>query len=143
MVIFEDTTIHMNRGDILSFDFSIPTEKVLNEETGEEEQKFYSFKKGDVLTFGAYSKKGMDKLSLLLKDFVVEEEETEKVYMSFTSEDMKIGPLINSPTKYWYEIQLNHEQTVLGYFMNGPQILMIYPEGSDIPLKKEEVEEVW
>lgn len=141
MTIFDGTTIQTNRGDKLIFDFLIPTEKIKDEQTGEDIQKFYSFQKGDVLTFGAYAKKKMSKEALLLKDFIVEEE-TESIHMSFTSEEMKIGPLIDKPTEYYYEIQLNHNQTVLGYFLDGPKIIELYPEGSDIPLKKEEVEEV-
>jgi len=46
----------------------------------------------------------------------------------------KIGDVINKPTDYWYEIEINPEtkpQTIIGYDENGEKILKLYPEGSD------------
>ena len=120
MFKIDGTTIKINRGDIMNFKFSIPLE------TGEN----HKFKVGDVLSFGVFGKKEMDELPLLYKEFIVEEEDTEKVSMSFTSEEMKFGELINKPTDYWYEIQLNGKQTVLGYDdVTGAKIIRLYPEG--------------
>lgn len=136
------TTIKINRGDKLLFGFSIPikTEPTADEEKTKEveEPKYYEFKVGDVLTFGVYKRKAMSEKALLLKDFKVEKDGTTEIVMEFDPEEMKIGDLINKPTQYWYEIQLNREQTVLGYDdITGAKILELYPEGSDIPLKNE------
>ena len=39
---------------------------------------------------------------------------------------------MNIPTEYWYEIELNNENTVIGYDNNGPKLFVLYPEGEDI-----------
>lgn len=120
------------------FAFSIPL-KSGDDNSENPEKKFYEFKAGDVLTFGVYNKKKMEDEALLLKDFEIEEDGTTKVIMKFSKKEMKIGPLIEKPTPYWYEIQLNHNRTVLGYDLDGAKILMLYPEGSDIPKTDEKV----
>lgn len=119
MFKIENTTIKINRGDKMSILFSIP----LNDNSN------YKFSAGDVLSFGVFGKKEMDELPLLYKEFTVLEA-TEKVAMDFTSDEMHIGELINKPTDYWYEIQLNNEQTVLGFDDDGAKIIRLYPEGS-------------
>lgn len=35
------------------------------------------------------------------------------------------------PAQYWYEIQLNKEQTILGFDDKGPKMFILFPEGSD------------
>lgn len=122
MFKIEGTTLKINRGDKMNIKFSIPMENGEN----------YKFKSGDVLSFGVFGKKAMDEEPLLYKEFTVQEDDIEKVAMDFTHEEMKIGSLINKPTDYWYEIQLNGEQTVLGYDTEGAKILKLYPEGMSI-----------
>lgn len=121
MFKIDGKTIKINRGDKMSILFSIPLD-----------EGNYKFKKGDVLSFGVFGKKEMDEAPLLYKEFIVETDETEKVPMDFTSEEMRIGELINKPTNYWYEIQLNGEQTVLGYDTDGAKIVLLYPEGAKV-----------
>lgn len=121
MFKIDGKTIKINRGDKMSILFSIPLD-----------EGNYKFKKGDVLSFGVFGKKEMDEAPLLYKEFIVEADETEKVPMDFTSEEMRIGELINKPTNYWYEIQLNGEQTVLGYDTDGAKIVLLYPEGAKV-----------
>ena len=61
-------------------------------------------------------------------------EETTTVNISLESDDTKIGNLVNKPTKYWYEIELNPDttpQTIVGYDLDGEKIFMLYPEGDD------------
>ena len=55
----------------------------------------------------------------------------EQMYVNIplTSEDTKIGDYINDKTKYWWEVELNGEQTLIGYDEDGPKIFMLYPEG--------------
>ena len=69
----------------------------------------------------------------MAKDTLVEEETT-TVNISLNSEDTKIGNLVNKPTKYWYEIELNPDtnpQTIVGYDLEGEKIFMLYPEGDE------------
>ena len=45
-----------------------------------------------------------------------------------------IGEVINKPTNYWYEIELNpntQPQTIIGYDEDGEKLFVLYPEGSD------------
>ena len=36
----------------------------------------------------------------------------------------------NATIEYWYEIELNDKQTIVGY-EEGPAILYLYPEGAE------------
>lgn len=112
--------ISINRGDIASIKLKIPME-----------EGFYEFQPDDVITFGVYEPNKYHKEAVILKEIVVEEP-TEKVTIELTSEDTRIGELINEPIPYWYEIQLNHEQTIIGYDDKGAKYFNLYPEGSDI-----------
>ena len=59
-------------------------------------------------------------------------EDTNIVDISLSSSDTTIGEMSNKPIEYWYEIQLNREQTIIGYDDNGPKLFMLYPEGEVI-----------
>lgn len=115
------TTIMVNRGNPLPLSLVLPISHTEN----------YVFQVGDVVKFAVYNKNRMSEEALLLKEFEVEQE-TEKFEFNITAEEMKIGELINKPVEYWYEVELNGEQTVLGYDTDGAKILKLYPEGSDI-----------
>lgn len=117
----ETKTIKVNRGDILPMTFSIPLD----------EEKNYTFKNGDKITFGVYEKKGYDKPALILKEVIVEEETT-TVDLSLTSGETKIGEISSKPVQYVYEIQLNEEQTVIGQDDDGDKIFELWAEGSNI-----------
>ena len=62
------------------------------------------------------------------------EEKTTSVNISLVSEDTKnICSYINSPTEYWYEVELNPEtapQTIIGYDKT-PAVFKLLPEGAD------------
>jgi hypothetical protein len=67
---------------------------------------------------------------------VVVTEECESVQIILTSEEMRIGDIINKPVDYWYEVELNPDTpytvTILGYTKEkGPKILSLTPEGGD------------
>lgn len=116
MFKIENKTIKINRGDIGTITLTIPD---------------HIFQKGDVITLGVYTKKGLQKESKLLKNVVVEEA-TASVDIPLTKEDTTIDEIQNKPITYWYEIQLNHEQTVVGYDDESTADFILYPEGSDI-----------
>lgn len=130
MRVIDGYTIKINRGDILPIKLVIP----VYEEDEHGQPVFdhnYIFRVGDKVDFGVYKKRRMSKDALLLKTIIVDEE-TEELNFVLSSEDMKIGPLINKPTEYWYEVELNDGQTIIGYDDEGPKIMMLYPEGSEI-----------
>lgn len=112
-----NTTIEVNRGNRLIFNF-----QVMN---GDE---VYTFDGTENITFAIYNKEALDKEPLIKKDFTPEQDTT-SIDIELTTEETRLGTLTNQPTIYWYEITLNNE-TVLGYDRNGAKLFVLYPEGS-------------
>lgn len=141
MRVIEGTTIRINRGDTLPLRLTIPiyetdedNEFILDEDGNRIIKSYYEFKEGDVVTFGIYNKRGLSDNALVLKTITVDTP-TIEVNFTLSSEEMKIGELINKPTDYWYEVQLddgNMVRTVIGYDTNGTKVLKLYPEGSEV-----------
>ena len=121
MRIIDGTTIKINRGNTLPLKLVIPISHTEN----------YMFQVGDEIMFGVYANKKMSDEALLLKRYIVEEP-AEEFEFTLSAEDMKFGDLINKPTDYWYEIELNGDQTVIGYDDEGAKILRLFPEGSEV-----------
>ena len=120
-VINEDKSIYLTRGDIANISVSA------NAEDGQ-----YTFRTGDVVRFKVFKRKDCTEV-VLTKDVVVEAETTE-VTVALDKDDTKIGDIINKPTSYWYEGELNPDtrpQTLIGYDDEGEKILRLFPEGSD------------
>lgn len=115
MFKIEEDIISLTRGDKCVIGFSI------NE---------YTFKVGDYVNFRVYKKNGLDSAPLLEKRVEVNEE-AESIDIELTSTETKIGELGNKVVEYWYEIELNGNQTVIGYDEKGAKKLMLYPEGAD------------
>ncbi len=90
----------------------------------------YTFRVGDKIEFKVYKNKGLNELPVLIKEIELDKE-TQNVDITLTKEDTKIGMLSNRENIYWYEIELNKEQTILGYDEFGPKQLILYPEGAD------------
>lgn len=130
MRVIDGYTIKINRGDILPIKLKIPV-YIENEEGEPVFDHYYQFQVGDKIDFSVYKRRRMSKDALLLKEIIVSEE-AEELNFILTSEDMKIGPLINKPTEYWYEVELNDKQTIIGYDDAGPKVMLLYPEGSEI-----------
>ena len=112
------TNILLTRGDKCTITLKV---------TPKENEEFI-FNPGDIISFSVYNKKGLDSEPLLLKETIVNES-TNIVDISLNGDDTKIGGLSNKPIEYWYEIQLNYDQTIIGYDNTGPKILTLYPEG--------------
>lgn len=125
--INEDLSIYATRGDSVFFEVS-----AAEDITGSS----YFFEAGDVLRLKVMQKKSPNNV-VLEKCFPVEEK-TDKVYILLAGEETKFGDIINKPTDYWYEIELNPytmPQTIVGYDDDGAKVFRLYPEGadSDIP----------
>lgn len=125
MLKIEGKNIQITRGDMLSLTISA---------TNDIDGSDYSFQTTDVIRFKVFEKANVGNV-LLEKDFNVSEEATELI-ITMTSEEMKIGELIDSSKDYWYEIELNPDtertQTIVGYDMEeGAAILTLLPEGGD------------
>lgn len=113
MFKIENTTISITRGDEAVIELSIPE---------------YTFQSGDHVELRVYSKGALNSLPLIT---VVKEVELESqtVDITLTPEDTRIGEPLNTPTTYWYEIELNNKYTVIGYDEDGAKELILYPEG--------------
>ena len=137
MRVIDGTTIKINRGDYLPIRLRAKQPKrdqdgeIIYDENNNPVLEPYIFQTGDEIKFGIYKANRYSKDALLLKQTTVEEE-TEFVEFTLTNEEMKIGDLINRPKKYWYEVTMNGGQTLIGYDENGPKVLLLYPEGSEV-----------
>lgn len=119
--IDEETNIEITRGDIL------PLSVRAKDKDGNE----YTFKIGDVVRFKITEKENVENV-IIYKDFIVEAE-TLSVDINLNGEETKFGPLINEPSEYWYEIELNPDtnpQTIIGYTLDGgAKLFILLPEG--------------
>ncbi len=125
--------INLTRGDIACIRIS-----ALNEDGSN-----YKFKVGDVVRFNVFERKKCN--CVVLKKDTVVSAEGETVDINLTSEDTRIGDIINKDTDYWYEVELNPDtkpQTIVGYEINKDtgrvweKIFKLLPEaeekGSDV-----------
>lgn len=129
MVLIEDTTLHMTRGDTTTGEFNrlafyVP---IYN---GIEEEK-YKFQPDDKITFIVVEKKGYTKKEILKKEYTPRElgyiEETEVLEIPLTEEETLKFPLKNKKTPYWYSIKVKGISTVLGSDLDGNKIFNVYP----------------
>ena len=116
-----NTTIEVNRGDELNLNLSLKLD------SGED----YTFEEGDKVVFSLYEKGKMSDNAILIKE-VDATPDTTNLEISLTSNETKIGEMINKPVEYWYEIELNDRYTVIGYDDKGAKKFILYPEGSKI-----------
>ena len=116
MFIVDDNIIKINRGDAGTLNLVIPLS----------EDENYEFDVGDKIQFRIFEKKGYDKNIVLEKEIEITEQ-CENVLISLSEEDTTFGDDINKPVTYWYEIDLNNEQTIIGYSEEGPAELILYP----------------
>lgn len=109
-------TIYLTRGDVADIELSIDN---------------YTFEVGDTIEFRVYNKKSLNSLPVLEKKVtVIEASKTVDIILS--TEDTSIGKMENQIIEYWYEIELNDEQTIIGYDEEtGAKKLMLLPEGAE------------
>ena len=111
MKINTDKSIEINRGDAGTI--------VLTNKSG-------NFNIDDILKFSVVEKKNYNNV-VLQKTYRVTEE-SDKVNITLSSEDTKIGDIISKPITYWYEIEYNGNQTLIGYDDIGAKEFILYPE---------------
>ena len=120
--IDDDMTINVTRGDCGTIDVSATVDGAV-----------YVFLPGDILRLKVFEKKNCENV-VLKKDFGIDVNAT-TVTLTLTGKDTKIGGMINKPTNYWYEIELNPEtnpQTIVGYDDEGPKLFCLHPEGNEV-----------
>ena len=93
----------------------------------------YNFSAGEKVKFAITERKNEDNV-IFSKTITVDEAGT-TVNIPLSSEDTKIGEIINKPVIYWYEVSiltLNNEiQTIIGYDDNGAKEFVLNPEAGD------------
>lgn len=114
-------TISITRGDALTIPIRI--------KTSSDPITYHTFSVGDVIDFSVYGKKKLNEPPVIQKSVEVTEE-TDTVYILLDPSDTRIGDCLNVPVEYWYEIELNNIQTILGYDESGAKLFILYPEGS-------------
>lgn len=120
----ENDVFKVTRGDKGIFTFSIDD---------------YTFEVGDIIKFKIYNKKGLDLPPVFYKEIIIKNA-CESIDIYFTSEDTRIGELLNKRKEYWYEIELNENQTVKGFDDDGAKIFYLYPEGANPKVADEEAD---
>lgn len=122
MFLIKNKKIHLTRGDMACLKINA---QINNGEN-------HTFVAGDVVRFKVMEVEHCENV-IISKDVTVSEN-TELVEISLGTNDTKIGDYINEPVEYWYEVELNPDtnpQTIVGYDLQGPKILILYPEGAD------------
>lgn len=126
MIKYDNFTkqIQINRGDSTTLKISA------KDSAGDQ----YTFRIGEKVKFSLTERKNEE--NVIFAKTIDVDEESEYVNISLTSEDTKIGELINKPEIYWYEISvltLNNEvQTIIGFDDNGPKEFVLNPEAGDL-----------
>ena len=117
MLKIKGETIHCNRGDKGTIKFK--AQKLDGSD--------YDFQKGDKVSFIIVPKGGYTKGPVFRKDVEINDT-TKIVNFDLKAEDTKIGDMINKKVKYWYNVVLNDDQTILGSDENGEKEFILYPE---------------
>ena len=130
----EDLSIYATRGDAGSF--TIPA-AILKRD----------LQPGEIVRFKVFGKKDCENVVLQKDTVVLESADQIEIYLSGI--DTKLGKVINKPTDYWYEVELNPNtdpKTIIGYDEDGAKVFKLFPEGDDvenpeIPPEKQDVYE--
>jgi hypothetical protein len=124
----EDNSIYVTRGDVFLLDVSAVSD----------DGAPYIFQLGDKLRFTVCKKKDVSSVMLQQDTIVTEDtlvtEEHDTVQIYIKGEDNKFGGLINKPTDYWYQIELNPDTaplTIIGYDEDGTKVFRHYPETAE------------
>lgn len=125
MIKFDTFTkqIQINRGDSTTFKISAKDTSGTS----------YEFNTGEKVKLAITERKNED--NVVFEKTITVAEDGYYVYIPISSEESKIGEIINKPVTYWYEISvltLNNEiQTIIGYDDNGPKEFILNPEAGD------------
>ena len=96
MILFDRSTkqIQINRGDSTTFAVSAK----------DKDGNTHTFEVGEIVKFSVTERK--DEKEVVLQKIIEVDTEGTVVQIPLTSEDTKIGEIINKPVVYWYEISV-------------------------------------
>lgn len=93
----------------------------------------YEFKVGEKIKFAITERKNEE--NVIFSKTITVDTAGYNVNIPISSEDTKIGEIINKPITYWYEISvltLNNEiQTIIGYDDTGAKEFILNPEAAE------------
>lgn len=113
-IIDEKYNMHLNRGDQVII-------RLTNTDS--------TFVSGDTITFSVMKKGNAG--DIVFQKFFTIDEETNTFDIVLNSEETRIGNVIRSGNvTYWYEIEYNGINTLIGYFTDGPKEFILYPEAA-------------
>lgn len=115
----DNTTIHLTRGDRCTFKVYVIDSKT---------QERYTFPAGCWVSFVVVNKKGYTLEKPLLRKKIFVPSDTTEVEFTLTPTETKIGDMIDKKQKYWYNIVINDDITILGSDADGEKIIIVYPE---------------
>jgi len=85
---------------------------------------------GDVIKFSIV--KENDYSSVVFQKSFTIDEQSDTFEMTLTSDETKLENLIKTKTvTYWYEIELNDNDTLVGYDDDGPKLFVLWPEAPE------------
>lgn len=115
----DNTTIHLTRGDRCTFRVYVIDSKT---------QERYIFPAGCWVSFVVVNKQGYTLEKPLLRKKIFIPSDTTEVEFTLTPTETKIGDMIDKKQKYWYNIVINDDITILGSDADGEKIIIVYPE---------------
>lgn len=114
MFKIENKNIFLNRGDQMVLRLSVDQ----------------PFSIGDIIKFSIMKENDCTKV-IFQKEFTIEEE-ANYYDILLTSEETKIGEYQkNKAIVYWYEIELNGIDTLIGFDDDGPKLFTLWPEAPE------------
>lgn len=87
-----------------------------------------NFKVGDKIKFSIVEKKYEN---VVFQKIYTVIEESPKFYLTLTSDDTRIGDIISTEIIYYYEIEYNGDQTLIGYDKNKHKKFILFPEAAN------------
>ena len=91
--------------------------------------KHGNFKVGDKLKFSIVEAKNYNNL-VFQKTFTIIEESPE-FFLTLTKQDTTIGEIISDKVTYWYEVEYNGDNTLIGFDKKKAKKFILFPEAPD------------
>lgn len=85
-----------------------------------------NFKVGDKIVFSIIERQNYNNV-VFQKEYIITQEGP-TFDITLTKEDTTIGPIISNKVEYWYEVEYNGDQTLIGYDKNRQKKFILYPE---------------
>lgn len=109
--------VYVNRGDALTLH--------LVNRTGD-------FKAGDWITLSICEENNLENTLLTKRIDLAEASDVADISLTSAETKSLCEPFKSGYKRFWYEIELNNNTTLIGYDIDGPKLFVLYPEASKI-----------